>query len=299
VAVGVLVRDALQDDPEVLVVDEDPLFTKTPMAVDELGVAWIGSLHRVAVDGTITRLGIPDVTRVQARAGGGARAQFVQPFEGYAEDPSLTDLASGGYWVEVAADGAVLPAPMSVGPDAAVATSSLGTLYGDWETIDDGVVWLERDRLVLGQPPGRVAAAGTSHVAPHDVLATDEAFWVVGTFSGHLELFGKQIAAGTAYGQPYLLRIPTIDALSEMGGDLPVCSAASEACTSCIGRCTSASPCAFVEDCSFAITELSKCLCRAPEQAQVCTTTWNASGDAKVDLVEQCHTGTCASACGL
>ena len=153
--------------------------------------------------------------------------------------------------------------------------------------------------MVLGDPAEEALSACTGNVAPHDVAASPAGFWVVGTFSGHLQLFGKELRGGTAYGVPFLVRFDSLDSLKDVGAGLDACAASSEACSSCIETCTSSAPCAFVEDCSFAITELTRCLCRAPEEAAACAATWNVGGDPKIELVASCYADECQEVCGL
>jgi hypothetical protein len=302
--VGVLVRDATAAGATPLVVNDNPTFAAV-MAVDELGTAWIGStlttanLHRVAADGSVSVIGIPEVHHVEARAGGGAFVHFLHRL-GTDLDPALDGLEQGTYRVEVDAAGTLVGTPLRfASQDAVAGASTLGTLYAAFDYVADNSVLFAHHNLVLGDPQRRATVSSAGYVVPRAVLGTPTSLWVAGAFSGHVALFGEEIASGLAYGAPFVLRLDDLALLSEIGGGLPACGVSSDACVSCIDSCTSTNPCAFVEACAFAIGELARCLCRAPEESSACAATWNSDGDPKVDLLASCYAGQCQAACGL
>ncbi len=272
-----------------------------PMVLDENGVTWVGShldepsLYRLSADDEVTVIGVPEIFELSTREGGGVWAKFRSRLAPL--DPPLDGLAQGIFWVAVDGAGAVQPEPRQLPfENALVASTTLGELLLATEHFYDGgsALW-ERERLYVGQLPVPAYVTGTGRIAHHALVATADAFWFSGTFNGHLDLFGEELRAGTAFGVPFLVRIDGEAYLPRLGASLAACAASSEACQACIEGC--APRCAIVEECSFSVENMAKCVCQAPEHVDECAAMWDDPSIDKVSPHAACYATTCRDVC--
>ncbi len=138
----------------------------------------------------------------------------------------------------------------------------------------------------------------SSNVAVGGAMANESGFWVVGDFQGRAAAAGIELRSGPKVsGVPFLLRVTSLDDLSDLGPGVEACRVRESACNTCFIECYMPLGCGETE-CLYAANWAADCLCRASERLAECI------GSAELDATysekaRSCYADSCANVCGI